>query len=298
MRTGKNVKFGQRGRKPAQLRTAGSWRPAYRAKRQFRLPRMRLSRTLSQWLFVLVLGGAVGHQMLTAPDRAVTSSTKATNTAQKASGTTLKGRASVVDGDTIEIRGQRIRFNGIDAPESDQRCTNEAGKNYGCGAQSASYLDTLLASSRPTRCEFVTWDQHKRFVGDCYLADGRSVGSLMVSAGHALDWPRYSGGAYSADQATAQSAKLGLWQGPFEAPWDYRAKKRARTAPSAMPLTSNFTASDCNIKGNISINSGERIYHVPGQEYYDETRITTSKGERWFCSEQEARAAGWRRAKR
>jgi hypothetical protein len=69
-------------------------------------------------------------------------------------------------------------------------------------------------------------------------------------------------------------------------------------APSMMPLASNFTGGGCNIKGNISINSGERIYHVPGQEYYDETRISKWKGERWFCSEQEAQAAGWRRAKR
>jgi endonuclease YncB( thermonuclease family) len=295
MRTGK--KFGQRQPGPVQWQTAGSRRPAYRANRRSRFPPLRIGSSLSQWLFVLVLGGAAGHLLANAPDRVATPTTNHATSAQTASATTLMGRASVIDGDTIEIRGQRIRVNGIDAPESDQRCTNEAGKNYACGAQSASYLDTLLASSRPTRCEFVTWDQHKRFVGDCYLADGRSVGSLMVSAGHALDWPRYSGGVYSADQATAQSGKLGLWQGPFEAPWDYRAKKRARTAPSAMPLVSNTTASGCNIKGNISINSGERIYHVPGQEYYDETRITTSKGERWFCSEQEARAAGWRRAK-
>lgn len=54
---------------------------------------------------------------------------------------------------------------------------------------------------------------------------------------------------------------------------------------------------DCNIKGNISVSSGERIYHVPGQEYYDRTRIDTGKGERYFCSEAEARAAGWRRSK-
>ena len=43
---------------------------------------------------------------------------------------------------------------------------------------------------------------------------------------------------------------------------------------------------------------GERIYHVPGQENYGRTRISTSKGERWFCSEADARAAGWRRARR
>ena len=54
----------------------------------------------------------------------------------------------------------------------------------------------------------------------------------------------------------------------------------------------------CNIKGNISFNSGERIYHVPGQKYYADTVITLSKGERWFCSETAAREAGWRRARR
>ena len=51
----------------------------------------------------------------------------------------------------------------------------------------------------------------------------------------------------------------------------------------------------CVIKGNIS-SSGERIYHVPGQRYYDKTVISWSKGERWFCTEQEAVAADWRKA--
>lgn len=53
----------------------------------------------------------------------------------------------------------------------------------------------------------------------------------------------------------------------------------------------------CSIKGNISFDTGERIYHMPGQAYYNETRISHSHGERWFCSEAEARAAGWRKAK-
>jgi hypothetical protein len=53
----------------------------------------------------------------------------------------------------------------------------------------------------------------------------------------------------------------------------------------------------CDIKGNISLKTGERIYHVPGQTYYDETRIDRRQGERWFCSEEAARAAGWRKAK-
>lgn len=52
------------------------------------------------------------------------------------------------------------------------------------------------------------------------------------------------------------------------------------------------------IKGNISYNTGEKIYHVPGQEYYNDTIIDLSDGERWFCTEQEAQAAGWRRSRR
>ncbi len=55
--------------------------------------------------------------------------------------------------------------------------------------------------------------------------------------------------------------------------------------------------SGCNIKGNISIDTGERIYHVPGQDYYAETRVSAWRGERWFCSEAEAWRAGWRKSR-
>jgi hypothetical protein len=61
------------------------------------------------------------------------------------------------------------------------------------------------------------------------------------------------------------------------------------------PLTQGAA---CDIKGNVSINTGERIYHVRGQEHYDETIISPQYGERWFCSESEAHAAGWRKARR
>lgn len=57
-----------------------------------------------------------------------------------------------------------------------------------------------------------------------------------------------------------------------------------------------FGLAGCDIKGNVSINSGEHIYHVPGQRYYSDTVISLEYGERYFCSEQEARSAGWRRS--
>nr|WP_274427319.1 hypothetical protein [Chelativorans sp. YIM 93263] len=63
-------------------------------------------------------------------------------------------------------------------------------------------------------------------------------------------------------------------------------------------ITAMLPGSGCNIKGNISVGTGERIYHVPGQRYYSATRVSPIHGERWFCSQADARQAGWRRAHR
>jgi|GEM_PF-2512108 len=54
----------------------------------------------------------------------------------------------------------------------------------------------------------------------------------------------------------------------------------------------------CLIKGNISSSKKEKIYHLPGQQYYEKTIIDESKGERWFCTEEEAIEAGWRKSLR
>ena len=70
----------------------------------------------------------------------------------------------------------------------------------------------------------------------------------------------------------------------------YGAKGNIRTA------IGTFTG-ECRIKGNISAMTGERIYHLPGQKYYPSTRINFIRGERWFCTEAQAQAAGWRKAK-
>jgi hypothetical protein len=66
---------------------------------------------------------------------------------------------------------------------------------------------------------------------------------------------------------------------------------------TAAPLMAMLPGSGCNIKGNISIETGERIYHVPGQKFYQQTRISPEHGERWFCSGDEARRAGWRKSR-
>ena len=61
-------------------------------------------------------------------------------------------------------------------------------------------------------------------------------------------------------------------------------------------ITGNITREGCMIKGNIN-KKGEKIYHCPRWRDYDKTIIDEEHGERWFCTEDEARSAGWRSPK-
>lgn len=67
----------------------------------------------------------------------------------------------------------------------------------------------------------------------------------------------------------------------------------SQTDPQSEPT---ITQPDCRIKGNISVQTGQRLYHLPGMKDYDSTTIRPEDGERWFCSEEEARSKGWSRA--
>ena len=218
--------------------------------------------------------------------------------------TDAMGQATVTDGDTLRIGAARIRLQGIDAPETGQTCEDGAGRLYLCGGRAANALAALIAR-RPVACRRDDTDRYGRMVGTCeMMANGESLNAAMVRSGWALAYRRYSN-AYVSEEAAAKAEGRGLWQGRFVTPWDYRSGARLRKnydldkGTSRKPKSSeqpSATVEDntqsCTIKGNIS-NAG-RIYHVPGSRWYARTRIDTGAGERWFCSEGEARAAGWR----
>lgn len=95
--------------------------------------------------------------------------------------------------------------------------------------------------------------------------------------------------AYRAAQASAKAAHRGIWSSGCAVPLGTPA------VVVKPPVVAKPTPTSCSIKGNIS--SGEKIYHLPGDRHYDVTKISESKGERWFCSESDAVNAGWRHAK-
>lgn len=201
---------------------------------------------------------------------------------------TLSGAARVVDGDTLVLGSVRIRLHGIDAPESTQNC-QAGGRFWACGRE-ATWALARLVRGKPVSCEERDWDRYGRAVAVCGIA-GQDLNAWMVAEGWAFAYRRYSR-AYVAEEARAQAAKRGIWRGEVVAPWDWRRGKRLTGSRPAIQRDNRR----CDVKGNIS-KSGKRIYHVPGGRYYDRTRINTSRGERWFCTETEARAAGWRRSR-
>ena len=202
---------------------------------------------------------------------------------------TFSGSIRVIDGDTIDVGQTRVRLHGIDAPELGQICTNPDGARWDCGTWVAQQVRARIGG-RQARCEAVEQDRYGRTVARCAVA-GQDIGRMLVGEGLALAYRKYSM-AYDLDEKGAVVAGRGLHGSQMARPEDHRRSVREENAAVQ-------TAPDrgCTIKGNIS-SKGVRIYHMPGQEHYGRTVIRPDQGERWFCSEAEARAAGWRRARR
>lgn len=196
---------------------------------------------------------------------------------------TLIGLAHAIDGDTLLVGGIRVRLEGIDTPESQQTCTTATGTIWNCGIEAQKLLTRLIAH-QTVSCEERGLDAYKRVLGVCHTG-AVELNAELVRQGLAFAFVRYSQ-SYVGLEATARAARIGIWAGTAQAPWDYRTSNW-RTAEFAAPA-------GCPIKGNVTANG--RIYHMPWSPWYGRVKMEGDKGKRWFCSEAEAEAAGWRPA--
>ncbi|WP_315718281.1 MULTISPECIES: thermonuclease family protein [unclassified Bradyrhizobium] len=151
-----------------------------------------------------------------------------------ASGGDLAGRAPVIDGDTIEIHGNRIRLFGTDAPEAEQLCLDEKGRDYRCGQVAANALAEYVEGKTVT-CAARDVDEYGRTVAVCSSA-GFDIGDWLVRRGLAIDHAYYSKGNYRAAQEGASKSRLGLWAGEFIEPRYSRSCMKTGRPPTVCSM--------------------------------------------------------------
>ena len=217
----------------------------------------------------------------------------------------------VKDGGTLQLAGVTYRLDGIDAPEFDQMCIDDHANAWACGVEARDQLTNLIAG-RQVRCEDlgIGTTYRKRHIGICTVeVETTSLNQLLVRQGFALNFEPYARERFKNDEAGAKDNRRGLWKGCFVAPQEFRWGKkdgalrgdscradkdreiRAVLFPEdpAMPPS-------CSIKGKFAVRArvtgNVGVYHLQGCRSYP----ALTNPDRWFCSEYDAQAAGFRKA--
>jgi endonuclease YncB( thermonuclease family) len=219
----------------------------------------------------------------------------------------ISGVPRIREADLIQIGNTRIRLGAIDAPSTDQLCLNTHGERWTCGVAARDELLKHVGSKNWT-CHTRAVDRRGRTVARCQV-EGEDIQKWLVANGWALAYTPMSHD-YVADEKAAREAKLGMWQGAFIAPWDWRVRNKKTAILGAVKPPENAAnillasasgpvapSPDCTIKGNVN-RSGECIYHTPASRWYAKIEMKIAKGTRWFCSVEEAEAAGCRETRR
>lgn len=203
------------------------------------------------------------------------------------SGAPVTGIADVIGADRLRIGTLAFRLDGVDAPEPAQVCSGPGSRRWRCAERAEQALRRMAASRKVTcvtsgapvdgvakaRCHLGTLDLAARLVGD---------GVVFADTGMLA--------AYSSQQEQARQAKRGMWAAatPPERPAAYRARSWSEAATKA--------PGGCPIKGVLEGRGREKTYHLPWSQGYARHRVRSQRGERWLCSEDEARTAGFRSA--
>jgi endonuclease YncB( thermonuclease family) len=251
------------------LAHAIAWRPP-------RMPRALRTALAAAVALAALIGGATW--IANGPGSGVLAS--AVGSLPMIGGKSVKGRAYASGADTVRVGGTLVRLAGIEAHESEQRC-GRGSNRWRCSGVAETVLARLV-NSRTASCALSGRDDAGRTLGRCTVGQ-TDVAAELVRQGYVFA----EGGIlarYTGEEREARAAKAGLWGGEVERPAEYRAKlweEAKRRAPDGCPIKGQVTAS-------------ARIYVLPWSPDYERARVQTTRGERWFCSEQEAVAAGFK----
>ena len=218
----------------------------------------------------------------------------------------------VKDGDTIQLAGITYHLDGIDAPEFDQICVDDHADPWACGVDARDHLAQLIGK-RDVSCEDLGPDKvfRKWPAAICTVTgETTSLNQSLVRQGFALNFEPSVKGRFAEDEADAQENRRGLWKGCFAAPQAFRRgdKKTAVLLGAACRSDKDlelrqalFPAEptappNCNIKAKFALRArvtgNVGIYHLQGCRSY----APLTNPDRWFCTEEDAQAAGFRRA--
>ena len=218
--------------------------------------------------------------------------------------------ATVRDGGTIDVGGVTFRLDGIEAPAYDQTCIDDHADSWACGVDARDQLANLIGD-RDVRCDDLGADEtfKKRHLGVC-TAQGEtaSLNQLMIRRGLAMN-ATLRPGKFGIEEKDAKDNGRALWKGCFIAPADFRvgkkdgallggacrADKDREIREALFPLDQTMP-SGCGIKGKYALRARVTgnigIYHLQACRSYP----GLTHPDRWFCSEDDARASGFRKA--
>ncbi|MGV7215262.1 thermonuclease family protein [Bradyrhizobium sp. UFLA05-112] len=222
----------------------------------------------------------------------------------------IAASATVRDGNSIQLGDATYRLDGVDAPELDQVCIDDHADPWTCGLEARDQLAKLI-NGRNVRCDDVGPEKSfgKRHRAICTAeGDKTSLNEQLVGLGFAVAREPIKANVKPA-AAEAQTNSAGIWKGCFVAPQEFRTGKkdgtllgaacradrdkeiRAVLFPDELTMPPN-----CSIKGKLAVRARVTgnigIYHLRGCPSYP----ATTKPDRWFCSEDDALAAGFRKA--
>ena len=202
----------------------------------------------------------------------------------------------VIDGDTFKVQyGEEVksvRLIGVNTPE-----TVDSRTGVECyGKEASDYLKNKINGKDIYLAKDSSQDNQDKYgrLLRYAMIDGIELGVDLIANGYAREYTYdddyFYIDTYHTAEESAKTNKLGIWSDKCQ------DNNQAQSTDSSSENVS-VEKQNCVIKGNISNYGGTKIYHVPGQKYYESTQIDESAGERWFCTEAEAQAAGWRKSK-